>query len=186
MTKTIEIEGMMCAHCQAHVEQALNALPGVFSEADLASLSLPVPDRFDSLVFNTPTRPRVGERDSELGQTSAQHLVRLAAAAAPRLLAPAGLAQVLITVELPRSFSSAADAVAHWLATDPAGERISELSVVELDAPLLAVTPEQIRKRRLHGQSLLVSDATEAELLISGLLERDVAAVVPVMVRMRL
>ena len=27
--RTMEIEGMMCAHCKAHVEQALNSLPGV-------------------------------------------------------------------------------------------------------------------------------------------------------------
>jgi len=32
MTKTIEIHGMMCAHCKAKVEKALMALPGV-SEA---------------------------------------------------------------------------------------------------------------------------------------------------------
>ncbi len=29
MTKTISIEGMMCAHCQAHVQQALEAVAGV-------------------------------------------------------------------------------------------------------------------------------------------------------------
>ena len=29
MKKTLSIEGMMCAHCAAHVEKALNALPGV-------------------------------------------------------------------------------------------------------------------------------------------------------------
>ncbi len=29
MTKTIHIEGMMCAHCTGHVEKALRALPGV-------------------------------------------------------------------------------------------------------------------------------------------------------------
>lgn len=27
--KTIQIEGMMCPHCEAHVEKALSALPGV-------------------------------------------------------------------------------------------------------------------------------------------------------------
>ena len=29
MEKTLKIEGMMCAHCEAHVKQALEALPGV-------------------------------------------------------------------------------------------------------------------------------------------------------------
>lgn len=36
MTKTIEIEGMMCGHCVAHVEKALNAIDGVQeAKADL-------------------------------------------------------------------------------------------------------------------------------------------------------
>ena len=35
MTKTIDIEGMMCAHCVAHVEKALNAIDGVSAKADL-------------------------------------------------------------------------------------------------------------------------------------------------------
>ena len=36
MTKTLNIEGMMCAHCVAHVEKALSALEWVASaKADL-------------------------------------------------------------------------------------------------------------------------------------------------------
>ncbi len=35
MEKKIIIDGMMCAHCQAHVEKALNALPGVAATVDL-------------------------------------------------------------------------------------------------------------------------------------------------------
>ena len=37
MQKTLTIEGMMCAHCVAHVEKALNALPGVTAAVDLDS-----------------------------------------------------------------------------------------------------------------------------------------------------
>ena len=37
MTKTIKIEGMMCPHCQARVEKALNALEGVTAVVDLAA-----------------------------------------------------------------------------------------------------------------------------------------------------
>lgn len=33
--KTIKIEGMMCMHCVAHVEKALNAIEGVHAEVDL-------------------------------------------------------------------------------------------------------------------------------------------------------
>ena len=37
MKKTIQIEGMMCAHCTAHVEKALSNLAGVSSvKADLS------------------------------------------------------------------------------------------------------------------------------------------------------
>ena len=35
MTKTLNIEGMMCAHCQAHVEKALNAIDGVEAKVNL-------------------------------------------------------------------------------------------------------------------------------------------------------
>ena len=37
MKKTLTIEGMMCAHCASHVEQALNALDGVTAAVDLAA-----------------------------------------------------------------------------------------------------------------------------------------------------
>ena len=37
MKKTVTIEGMMCAHCAAHVEKALNALPGVKATVNLAA-----------------------------------------------------------------------------------------------------------------------------------------------------
>lgn len=36
MKKTLIIEGMACGHCAAHVERALNALPGVRAKVDLA------------------------------------------------------------------------------------------------------------------------------------------------------
>lgn len=37
MEKKLIIEGMMCAHCQGHVEKALNALPGVAATVDLVA-----------------------------------------------------------------------------------------------------------------------------------------------------
>ena len=52
MEKTLEIRGMMCAHCQAHVEKALAAVPGVSAvKVDLeggkavVTLSGPVEDK---------------------------------------------------------------------------------------------------------------------------------------------
>ena len=50
MTKVISINGMMCAHCQAHVEKALNAIDGVEAKVSLedknatVTLSKDVPD----------------------------------------------------------------------------------------------------------------------------------------------
>lgn len=35
MKKVIEIEGMSCGHCQARVENALNAIEGVQAKVDL-------------------------------------------------------------------------------------------------------------------------------------------------------
>ena len=50
MTKVLTVEGMMCAHCQAHVEKALNAIDGVEAKVNLeaknatVTLSRDVPD----------------------------------------------------------------------------------------------------------------------------------------------
>ena len=51
MTKTLHIEGMMCAHCEATVKKALEALDGVQSAAvsheagtAVVTLSAPVED----------------------------------------------------------------------------------------------------------------------------------------------
>ena len=51
MTKTLNIEGMMCAHCEATVKKALEALDGVASAAvsheagtAVVTLSAPVDD----------------------------------------------------------------------------------------------------------------------------------------------
>ena len=35
MKKILTVEGMMCAHCQAHVEKALNAIDGVEAKVNL-------------------------------------------------------------------------------------------------------------------------------------------------------
>ena len=35
--KTMVIEGMMCMHCKAHVEKALNSIDGVTATVDLES-----------------------------------------------------------------------------------------------------------------------------------------------------
>lgn len=50
MKKVITINGMSCAHCQARVEKALNAIDGVQAKVDLGkniatvTLSAPVED----------------------------------------------------------------------------------------------------------------------------------------------
>lgn len=35
MKKVVKIKGMSCGHCQARVEKALNALPGITAEVNL-------------------------------------------------------------------------------------------------------------------------------------------------------
>lgn len=51
MKKTLRLDGMTCAHCQARVEKALNALDGVSASVSLAektaalTLTQDVPDR---------------------------------------------------------------------------------------------------------------------------------------------
>ena len=54
MTKTIHIEGMMCAHCEATVKKALEALDGVESaavshEAGTAVVTMTAPVADDDL-----------------------------------------------------------------------------------------------------------------------------------------
>ena len=58
MTKTMTINGMMCAHCQAHVEKALNAIDGVTAAVDLAAKSATVTlskDVADEILKNAVT-----------------------------------------------------------------------------------------------------------------------------------
>ena len=43
MTKVMSINGMMCAHCQAHVEKALNAIDGVEAKVNLEAKNATVP-----------------------------------------------------------------------------------------------------------------------------------------------
>ena len=58
MTKTMTINGMMCAHCQAHVEKALNAIDGVTATVDLAAKTATVTlskDVADEVLKNAVT-----------------------------------------------------------------------------------------------------------------------------------
>lgn len=50
MTRTLKIEGMMCAHCSGRVEKALNDLEGVTATVDLeaGSAAVTCPDGFDT------------------------------------------------------------------------------------------------------------------------------------------
>ena len=54
MNKTMTIEGMMCMHCKAHVEKALNAIPGVTAQVDLeagkANVACPAAVSVDDLT----------------------------------------------------------------------------------------------------------------------------------------
>ena len=54
MQKVMMIEGMMCQHCKAHVEKALNGLEGVSAEVDLknncAKINLTQPIEEEKLI----------------------------------------------------------------------------------------------------------------------------------------
>ena len=53
-TLVLKVEGMMCAHCQGRVENALNALEGVSAQVDLdqgtATVTLTQPVDRETLV----------------------------------------------------------------------------------------------------------------------------------------
>ena len=54
MKKTVKVEGMMCAHCEARVKKALEAIPGVESAvadhtAGTAVVTLAAPVEDDAL-----------------------------------------------------------------------------------------------------------------------------------------
>lgn len=51
MEKKLIIQGMMCAHCQAHVEKALNAVPGVTATVDLESKTATVTGECDDAAL---------------------------------------------------------------------------------------------------------------------------------------
>ena len=56
MTKTISIEGMMCMHCAARVEKALNDLPGVTATVDLdGKLATAIGDVSDEVLRKAVT-----------------------------------------------------------------------------------------------------------------------------------
>lgn len=58
MKKVIKIEGMSCAHCQAKVENALNAIKGVQAKVDLKKKTATVSlgeEVADSVLSNAVT-----------------------------------------------------------------------------------------------------------------------------------
>lgn len=51
MTKTMTIEGMMCKHCAARVEKALNAIEGVTAAVDLEAKTATVTGKATDAVL---------------------------------------------------------------------------------------------------------------------------------------
>ena len=51
MTRTMTIEGMMCKHCAARVETALNAIDGVTAAVDLAAKTAAVTGEAEDAVL---------------------------------------------------------------------------------------------------------------------------------------
>ncbi len=55
MTKTVKIEGMMCAHCSGRVEKALNDLPGVTAKVNLEAGAAVTGDVSDEAITKAVT-----------------------------------------------------------------------------------------------------------------------------------
>ncbi len=64
MRKIIEINGMSCAHCQAHVEKALNAIDGVEAKVELKKNRAIV--SFDGEISDETLRTSVTEAGYEV------------------------------------------------------------------------------------------------------------------------
>jgi SAM-dependent methyltransferase len=166
----------------ARANGMLNGSPAEFSVTDFADLSVPPGERYDYLIFNSPTSPRLGDTDSEFGQITAPQVLRTTAAVAPRVLRPGGTAYVLAVVEIPERLSGASDAVRHWLGDLDA----FDVSVAPLDIPQLTITRRQLETRRLHGQSILVHSSAQASQLLDALAARGVGSVQAAMIGIRL
>ncbi|RAG87120.1 hypothetical protein DN069_03120 [Streptacidiphilus pinicola] len=146
-----------------------------FTAGDFADHTLTPDRRFDHLVFNAPTLPRIDdeEGDGEFGQSTMEWLLHAAVAMAPRVLRPGGGAHILGIVEVPADRVDAAETVRDWLA----GADVTDVTVTAHDSPLLQVTRRQLEQRRLHGNSLLVYGAGQARRLLDSLARRGTAAV---------
>lgn len=165
----------------ARANAVLNRSSATFTTCDIRAFVADDGYRFSDLLFNSPTLPRLGNADVELAQMSAEQAVRLIVTAAPRVLRAGGLAQIQVLVEVPGKLGSVQKTVSAWLA----GADISELSVTELDAPHVTISHDQLRRGRLDGRNQLVGDRADADLLIASLLRREIAEVVPAMIRVR-
>lgn len=64
MQKTLTIEGMSCGHCKAHVEEALNDLPGVSAIVNLEAKTATV--TADDTVTDDALRAAVAEAGYEV------------------------------------------------------------------------------------------------------------------------
>lgn len=64
MQKTLTIEGMSCGHCKAHVEEALNDLPGVSATVNLEAKTATV--TADGAVTDEALRAAVAEAGYEV------------------------------------------------------------------------------------------------------------------------
>jgi SAM-dependent methyltransferase len=165
----------------AAANSALNSADAAFTVGDLADFSLPLDDRFDHLIFNAPTTPRIDGAEAEVGQSTMESMLHVAAAAVPRLLRPGGTAAIFGLVEVPERLADAEQAVREWLA----GESVTDITVTVHDSPLLSVSRRQLRQGRLHGQSLLVYGSGQACHLLDALASRGTAAIDVVTVSFR-
>jgi methylase of polypeptide subunit release factors len=164
----------------ATANAALNGSEARFTVADFATHQVEAQERFQAMLFNAPTIPTAQPGLSEIGQTTAEHVLNTTIEVAPRVLRPGGTAYVLGLVEVPQRLATATATVEHWLAG-----RTVEATVRELDTPSLTITRRELADRTLNGHSLLAFGRDQAQRLLTVLAERGVAAVVPVIISVR-
>ncbi|MEV0395252.1 methyltransferase domain-containing protein [Polymorphospora rubra] len=163
----------------ARANATMNGSAAVFEIADIGEYSIHTKEPFDNLLFNSPSMPRFRAEDSEIGQLSGRAAFTLIASAAQRTLRRGGTARIMLIAEVLAKFGSFAEMVDEW--STSAG--VAKVTICELEAPNLRISPRDLRSRRLHGQSLLVTDRSDVGLLMEALIERGVVEVVPAILR---
>jgi SAM-dependent methyltransferase len=134
----------------------------------------------DHVIFNAPTRSLPIASARETGSLGAQQIVTGFIQSISRILAKGGLAQLLVTVQVPEGYASASDVVQEWVGSSL---RVTfDLKVTSIPGSVLGIPSAEIEAGRLQPGSLLVDDEGGADLLMTYLVANRIREVVPTIV----